>query len=67
MNNLISEKPIEVRKLIDVAYLVLVLAAFAWAKDFFASADFGDFDQFFACACHFSPGALAFPSRGSRA
>ena len=34
MNNLISEKPIEVRKLIDVAYLVLVLAAFAWAKDF---------------------------------
>ena len=34
MNNLISEKPIEVRKLIDVAYLVLVLAAFAWAKEF---------------------------------
>jgi predicted PurR-regulated permease PerM len=34
MNNLISEKPIEVRKLIDVGYLVLVLAAFAWAKEF---------------------------------
>ena len=34
MNNLISEKPIEVRKLIDVAYLVLILAAFAWAKEF---------------------------------
>jgi len=34
MNNLISEKPIDVRKLIDVAYLVLVLAAFAWAKEF---------------------------------
>jgi predicted PurR-regulated permease PerM len=34
MNNLTSEKPIEVRKVIDVAYLVLVLAAFAWAKDF---------------------------------
>ena len=34
MNHLISEKPIEVRKLIDVAYLVLVLAAFAWAKEF---------------------------------
>jgi predicted PurR-regulated permease PerM len=34
MNNLTSEKPIEVRKLIDVAYLVLVLAAFAWAKEF---------------------------------
>ena len=34
MNNLTSEKPIDVRKLIDVAYLVLVLAAFAWAKEF---------------------------------
>jgi predicted PurR-regulated permease PerM len=34
MNNLTSEKPIDVRKLIDVAYLVLVLAAFAWAKKF---------------------------------
>jgi predicted PurR-regulated permease PerM len=34
MDNLISEKPVEVRKLIDVAYLVLVLAAFAWAKEF---------------------------------
>jgi predicted PurR-regulated permease PerM len=34
MNNLISEKPIDVRKLIQVAYLVLILAAFAWAKEF---------------------------------
>ena len=34
MNNLISEKPINVRKLVDVAYLVLILAAFAWAKEF---------------------------------
>jgi hypothetical protein len=34
MNNLISEKPIDVRKLIDVPYLVLVLAAFARAKEF---------------------------------
>jgi predicted PurR-regulated permease PerM len=34
MNNLISEKPIEVRKLTDVAYLVLILGAFAWAKEF---------------------------------
>ena len=34
MNNLTSEKPIDFRKLIDVAYLVLVLAAFAWAKEF---------------------------------
>src|SRR5580704_4655747 len=34
MNNLTSEKPLDVRKLIDVAYLVLVLAAFAWAKEF---------------------------------
>jgi predicted PurR-regulated permease PerM len=34
MNNLTFEKPIDVRKLIDVAYLVLVLAAFAWAKEF---------------------------------
>ena len=34
VNNLISEKPIDIRKLIDVAYLVLILAAFAWAKEF---------------------------------
>jgi predicted PurR-regulated permease PerM len=34
MNNLVSEKPIDVRKLIDVAYLVLILATFAWAKEF---------------------------------
>jgi predicted PurR-regulated permease PerM len=34
MNNLISEKPIDVRKLVDVAYLVLILAAFAWAREF---------------------------------
>ncbi len=34
MNNLISETPIEVRKLVDVAYVVLILAAFAWAKEF---------------------------------
>jgi predicted PurR-regulated permease PerM len=34
MNNLVSEKPIDVRKLIGVAYLVLILAAFAWAKEF---------------------------------
>lgn len=34
MNNLISEKPIDVRKLIDVAYLALILTAFAWAREF---------------------------------
>ena len=34
MNNLISEKPIDVRKLVDVAYLVLILATFVWAKEF---------------------------------
>ena len=34
MNNLTSEPPINVRKLVDVAYLVLILAAFAWAKEF---------------------------------
>jgi predicted PurR-regulated permease PerM len=34
MNNLLSEKPIDVRKLVDVAYLVLILGAFAWAKEF---------------------------------
>jgi predicted PurR-regulated permease PerM len=28
------KSPIEVRKLIGVAYLVLVLAVFAWAKEF---------------------------------
>jgi predicted PurR-regulated permease PerM len=34
MNNLKSETPIEVRKPVDVVYLVLILAAFAWAKEF---------------------------------
>jgi predicted PurR-regulated permease PerM len=34
MNNLISEKPIEFGKLIAVAYLVVILSAFAWAKEF---------------------------------
>jgi predicted PurR-regulated permease PerM len=34
MNNPLSEKPLEVRKLIDVAYFVLILAAFAWGKEF---------------------------------
>jgi hypothetical protein len=35
MNNLISEKPIDVRKLVDVVYLVLILGGLAWAKEFF--------------------------------
>lgn len=34
MNKCISEKPAEFRKLIGVAYLVVILAAFAWAKEF---------------------------------
>jgi predicted PurR-regulated permease PerM len=34
MNNLISEKPIDVRKLVDVVYLVLILGGLAWAKEF---------------------------------
>jgi predicted PurR-regulated permease PerM len=34
MNNPLSEKPLEVRKLIDAAYFVLILAAFAWGKEF---------------------------------
>jgi predicted PurR-regulated permease PerM len=34
MNNPLSEKPIDVRKLIDVALLVIILAAFALAKEF---------------------------------
>jgi predicted PurR-regulated permease PerM len=33
-NNLISEKPVELGKLIQVAYLVVILSAFAWAKEF---------------------------------
>jgi predicted PurR-regulated permease PerM len=33
-NNLISEKQLELGKLIQVAYLVVILAAFAWAKEF---------------------------------
>jgi predicted PurR-regulated permease PerM len=34
MNNLISEKAVDVRKLVDVVYLVLILASLAWAKEF---------------------------------
>ena len=33
-NNLESEKPVELGKLIEIAYLVIILAAFAWAKEF---------------------------------
>jgi predicted PurR-regulated permease PerM len=33
-NNLASEKPVELGKLIQVAYLVVILSAFAWAKEF---------------------------------
>jgi predicted PurR-regulated permease PerM len=33
-NNLVSEKPVELGKLIQVAYLVVILSAFAWAKEF---------------------------------
>jgi predicted PurR-regulated permease PerM len=32
-NNLVSEKPVELGKLIQVAYLVVILSAFAWAKE----------------------------------
>jgi predicted PurR-regulated permease PerM len=32
-NNLVSEKPIELGRLIQVAYLVVILSAFAWAKE----------------------------------
>ena len=33
-NNLVSEKPVELRRLIQVAYLVVILSVFAWAKEF---------------------------------
>jgi hypothetical protein len=33
-NNLASEKPVELGKLIEVAYLVVILSAFVWAKEF---------------------------------
>ena len=33
-NNLVSEKPAELGKLIQVAYLVVILSTFAWAKEF---------------------------------
>jgi hypothetical protein len=33
-STLISEKPVELGKLIALAYLVVVLSAFAWAKEF---------------------------------
>ncbi|MFZ0506411.1 MAG: AI-2E family transporter, partial [Chthoniobacterales bacterium] len=32
-NNLVSEKPIELGRLIQVAYLVVILSALAWAKE----------------------------------
>lgn len=32
--DLMFEKPVELRKLIGVAYLVVILSAFAWAKEF---------------------------------
>jgi predicted PurR-regulated permease PerM len=32
-NNLLSEKPLELGRLIQVAYLVVILSAFAWAKE----------------------------------
>src|SRR5260370_1078736 len=32
-NNLVSEKPVELGRLIQVAYLVIILLAFAWAKE----------------------------------
>src|SRR5258708_10709759 len=31
--NLVSEKPVELGRLIQVAYLVVILSAFAWAKE----------------------------------
>src|SRR3981081_3273987 len=33
-NNLVPEKPVELGKLIQVAYLVVIPSAFAWAKEF---------------------------------
>jgi predicted PurR-regulated permease PerM len=33
-NNLVFEKPVELGKLIQVAYLVVILSIFAWAKEF---------------------------------
>src|SRR5580700_1502286 len=32
-NNLVSEQPLELGRLIQVAYLVVILSAFAWAKE----------------------------------
>ena len=32
-NNLVAEKPVELGRLIQVAYLVVILSAFAWAKE----------------------------------
>jgi predicted PurR-regulated permease PerM len=33
-DNLVSEKPVELGKLIQIAYLVVIFSAFAWAKEF---------------------------------
>jgi predicted PurR-regulated permease PerM len=33
-DKLVSEKPVELGKLIQIAYLVVILSAFAWAKEF---------------------------------
>jgi predicted PurR-regulated permease PerM len=34
VNHLGSEKPVQVRKLVELAYLVVILSALAWAKEF---------------------------------
>lgn len=34
LHNVVSEKPDELGKLIEVAYLVVILSAFVWAKEF---------------------------------
>jgi predicted PurR-regulated permease PerM len=66
MNNLISEKPIEVRKLNDVAYLVLVLAAFAWAEEFLLPLILAILISFVLAPVISRLERWHFPSRGSR-
>ena len=61
MNNLISEKPVDVRKLVDVAYLVLILAAFAWAKKLPPAISSVFWIRFFASPCRFPLKRWHFP------
>lgn len=57
-NNLVSEKPVELGRLIQVAYLVVILWAFCLGEGAFAAPNSGNSDQLFGSARCVSPGTL---------